>query len=201
MATSCDGVVDQSDYLLFLGLFPGQALVCSLYETGGIRSCEIGSVMFGDAADMELVRLAIPRRTYTQSHIDYVIEAIFEAKEQAGKLPGYRSSAGASSLYGQVRSNHMIERTILRLFAIHNKRPGSNKRQHKSLLLRPDRYSRKTRQYPRPLAALSSSKASGYHRTATSKSATASTQVHDFRHRTSCSTDCETQPKELRSRL
>jgi len=65
--------------------YPGQALVCELYKKGGIRSVEIGSVMFGkyDAkknlipASMELVRLAIPRRVYTQSHIEYVIE-VFE---------------------------------------------------------------------------------------------------------------------------
>ncbi len=65
--------------------YPGQALVCELYVTGGIRSCEIGSVMFGKydenknliPASMELVRLAIPRRVYTQSHIEYVIE-VFE---------------------------------------------------------------------------------------------------------------------------
>jgi tryptophanase len=62
--------------------YPGQALVCELYRLGGIRCCEIGSVMFGkyDAegrlvpAARELVRLAIPRRVYTQSHIDYVVE-------------------------------------------------------------------------------------------------------------------------------
>jgi tryptophanase len=70
--------------------FPGQALACGLYEAGGIRSCEIGSVMMGEHAHMELVRLAIPRRTYTQSHIDYVIEIIEEVNEQAGSLPGYR---------------------------------------------------------------------------------------------------------------
>jgi tryptophanase len=66
--------------------YPGQALVCELYKIGGIRCCEIGSVMFGkyDAsgklipAPMELVRLAIPRRVYTQSHIDYVIEVFDE---------------------------------------------------------------------------------------------------------------------------
>lgn len=65
--------------------YPGQALVCELYLTGGIRSCEIGSVMFGKydeagkliPASMELVRLAIPRRVYTQSHIEYVVE-VFE---------------------------------------------------------------------------------------------------------------------------
>jgi len=62
--------------------FPGQAVVAGLYREGGIRSCEIGSVMFGGgghaAPPLELVRLAIPRRTYTQSHIDYVVE-VFEA--------------------------------------------------------------------------------------------------------------------------
>lgn len=58
--------------------FPGQALVCGLYRQAGIRACEIGSVMFakgGVRPPMELVRLAIPRRVYTQSHMDYVIEA------------------------------------------------------------------------------------------------------------------------------
>ena len=70
--------------------FPGQALACALYEAGGIRSCEIGSVMMGEHAHMELVRLAIPRRTYTQSHIDYVIEVIVGLKERASSLPGYR---------------------------------------------------------------------------------------------------------------
>jgi tyrosine phenol-lyase len=56
--------------------FPGQALVCALYRAGGIRACEIGSVFAGPhgRARMELVRLAIPRRVYTQSHIDYVVE-------------------------------------------------------------------------------------------------------------------------------
>ncbi len=77
--------------------FPGQTLACAMYEHGGIRSCEIGSVMFGDA-DMELVRLAIPRRTYTQSHIDYVIEAIVETKQVADKLPGYRITESPQAL-------------------------------------------------------------------------------------------------------
>src|SRR5450631_4193008 len=54
--------------------FPGVALTCELYLEGGIRSVEIGGLMFGKSAKMDLVRLAIPRRVYTQSHIDYVIE-------------------------------------------------------------------------------------------------------------------------------
>jgi tryptophanase len=78
--------------------FPGQALVVELFRVGGIRSVEIGSVMFGkdDAAGrliparMELVRLAIPRRVYTQSHIDYVIEAVLEVLAHREGLRGYR---------------------------------------------------------------------------------------------------------------
>ena len=78
--------------------YPGHAVAVELYRWAGIRSCEIGSVMFGkyDAqgrlipAKMELVRMAIPRRVYTQSHIDYVIEAIVEVFENRSKIPGYR---------------------------------------------------------------------------------------------------------------
>ncbi len=70
--------------------FPGQALAIELYRHAGIRSCEIGSVMFGDAAQMELVRLAIPRRVYTQSQIDYVIEAICEIHERRETISGVR---------------------------------------------------------------------------------------------------------------
>ncbi|MFQ5490962.1 MAG: tryptophanase [Phycisphaerae bacterium] len=72
--------------------FPGQSVACALYCHAGIRACEIGSVMFGQAArpDMELVRLAIPRRTYTQSHIDYVIEGILEVHTQRDTLRGMR---------------------------------------------------------------------------------------------------------------
>ncbi|ADB36891.1 tryptophanase [Spirosoma linguale] len=77
--------------------YPGQALVCALYETGGIRACEIGSVMFGkyDAAGqlipapLDLVRLAIPRRVYTQSHIDYVAEVIEEVYTNREALFGF----------------------------------------------------------------------------------------------------------------
>ena len=77
--------------------YPGQSLAVALYETGGIRSCEIGTVMFGlrpdgseHAAPLDLVRLAIPRRTYTQSHIDYVIEVCAEVAGRAASLPGFR---------------------------------------------------------------------------------------------------------------
>ncbi|HHN77984.1 MAG TPA: tryptophanase [Phycisphaerales bacterium] len=73
--------------------FPGQSVVCGLYREGGIRSCEIGSVMFGGEGGpppMELVRLAIPRRVYTQSHIDYVAEVFIALKEKAGALRGMR---------------------------------------------------------------------------------------------------------------
>jgi tryptophanase len=68
--------------------FPGQALAVELYRHAGIRSVEIGSVMFGDAARHELLRLAIPRRVYTQSHIDYVVEAILEVNQHKDKIRG-----------------------------------------------------------------------------------------------------------------
>ena len=73
--------------------FPGIALVNALYTEGGIRACEIGSVMFGSEgkpASMELVRLAMPRRLYTQSHIDYVVEIAAIVKAIAHGLRGYR---------------------------------------------------------------------------------------------------------------
>ena len=80
--------------------FPGQALVCALYRIAGVRSVELGGVMFGKTkamsgevsnigpAKMELVRLAIPRRVYTQSHMDYVIEALVEISKNKDKLKG-----------------------------------------------------------------------------------------------------------------
>ncbi len=68
--------------------FPGQALAVELYRHAGIRSVEIGSVMFGGAARHELLRLAIPRRVYTQSHIDYVVEAILEVNERKEQIRG-----------------------------------------------------------------------------------------------------------------
>jgi tryptophanase len=70
--------------------FPGVALACELYLEGGVRSVEIGTLMFGAAANMDLVRLAIPRRTYTQSHIDYVIEVILEVWNRRRQMRGLR---------------------------------------------------------------------------------------------------------------
>ena len=70
--------------------FPGQSLAVELYLEGGIRGCEIGTVMFAAAAQMELVRLAIPRRVYTQSHIDYVIEVILNVFKNKDRLKGMR---------------------------------------------------------------------------------------------------------------
>jgi tryptophanase len=78
--------------------YPAQALAVELYRDGGVRGVEIGSVMFGAVQDdgsevpaaMELVRLAIPRRTYTQSHIDYVGEVVLSVAEHAESISGYR---------------------------------------------------------------------------------------------------------------
>jgi tryptophanase len=87
--------------------FPGQALVCALYKHAGIRSVEIGSVMFGrvdpDTGEssrppMELVRLAIPRRVYTQSHIDYVVEAVCEVFSYREQLRGLRITEAPAAL-------------------------------------------------------------------------------------------------------
>jgi tryptophanase len=79
--------------------YPAQALAVELYRNGGVRGVEIGTVMFGrpsagggpdEPATMELVRLAIPRRTYTQSHIDYVAEVVIDVANQAESIGGYR---------------------------------------------------------------------------------------------------------------
>ncbi len=70
--------------------FPGVALAAELYIQGGIRSVEIGTLMFGAAAKMDLVRLAIPRRVYTQSHIDYVIEVILEVWKRRAQIRGMK---------------------------------------------------------------------------------------------------------------
>jgi len=68
--------------------FPGVALACEFYLEGGIRSVEIGTLMFAHAAKMDLVRLAIPRRVYTQSHIDYVVEVILEVWRKRQQMSG-----------------------------------------------------------------------------------------------------------------
>ena len=85
--------------------YPGQALAVALYESGGVRGCEIGTVMFGRRPDgtehpapLDLVRLAIPRRTYTQSHIDYVIEVCADVAAKAPQLRGYRIVEQAPTL-------------------------------------------------------------------------------------------------------
>ena len=85
--------------------YPGQSLAVALFEAGGVRACEIGSVMFGRQPDgsevpaaMELVRLAIPRRTYTQSHVDYVIEVVSAVARDAASLPGYRMTYEPAAL-------------------------------------------------------------------------------------------------------
>ncbi|MGZ4412777.1 MAG: tryptophanase [Gaiellaceae bacterium] len=77
--------------------YPGQVLAVALYEAGGVRGCEIGTVMFGrrpdgteEPAPLDLVRLAIPRRTYTQSHIDYVAEVCANVAEHRTELRGLR---------------------------------------------------------------------------------------------------------------
>jgi tryptophanase len=78
--------------------FPGVALAAELYLEGGIRSVEIGTLMFGAVAKMDLVRLAIPRRVYTQSHIDYVVEIILEVWKKRGSIRGLQLKSEAPFL-------------------------------------------------------------------------------------------------------
>jgi tryptophanase len=78
--------------------FPGVALAAELYLEGGIRSVEIGTLMFGAAAKMDLVRLAIPRRVYTQSHIDYVVEVILDVCKNRERIRGLKLSYEAPFL-------------------------------------------------------------------------------------------------------
>ncbi len=86
--------------------YPGQSIVCEMYLEGGVRAVEIGSVMFGKydekgkliPAMMELVRLAIPRRVYTQSHIDYVAEVMIEVFKNRDKMKGYEITYEAPML-------------------------------------------------------------------------------------------------------
>ncbi|MCP4498373.1 MAG: tryptophanase [Deltaproteobacteria bacterium] len=85
--------------------YPGQVLATELYAKGGVRGCEIGTVMFGMQPDgtevpaaMDLVRLAIPRRVYTQSHMDYVVEAMVKAAASAKEHPGFRITEAPAAL-------------------------------------------------------------------------------------------------------
>ncbi|HXZ99927.1 MAG TPA: tryptophanase [Candidatus Binatia bacterium] len=86
---------------------PGQSLACALYSEGGVRSVEVGTVMFGRTdpvtgdqvpAAMDLLRLALPRRVYTQSHVDYVIEVAGHVAERRDRLGGYRIVGEPSAL-------------------------------------------------------------------------------------------------------
>ncbi len=70
--------------------FPAQSLGCAFYEEGGVRGVEIGTLMFGESAKLELLRLAIPRRVYTQSHIDYVVEVGGQVAKRGCDLRGFR---------------------------------------------------------------------------------------------------------------
>ncbi len=98
--------------------FPGQSIVCELYIVGGVRTVEIGSVMFGKhdksgnliSPPMELVRFAIPRRVYTQSHIDYVAEVVIEVFNNRDKLLGYEFTYEAPVLRHFTAKFKLIER-------------------------------------------------------------------------------------------
>lgn len=92
--------IDAKEFLPHIPIdqYPGQALVCALYEEGGVRGVEIGSLMFGKydeagkliPAQLELVRLAMPRRVYTQSHIDYVSEVIIDVFQRRKEITGLK---------------------------------------------------------------------------------------------------------------
>ncbi len=92
--------IDAREFLPHIpsGQFPGVALAAELYLEGGIRAVEIGTLMFGAAAKMDLVRLAIPRRVYTQSHIDYVVEVILEVWKNREQIHGLKLSHEAPFL-------------------------------------------------------------------------------------------------------
>ncbi len=78
--------------------FPGQALVCALYLEGGVRAVEVGSAMLGAAARMELVRLAIPRRVYSQEHLEWVVDALVRIRDRASSISGMRLVEGEGPL-------------------------------------------------------------------------------------------------------
>jgi tryptophanase len=96
-----------------LDQFPGAALAAELYLEGGIRSVEIGRLMFGAAAQMDLVRLAIPRRVYTQSHIDYVVEVILEVWKKRRQIQGLKLIYEAPFLRHFTARMEPVEQTVL----------------------------------------------------------------------------------------
>jgi tryptophanase len=92
--------VDATAALPHLGRhdLPGQSLACAMYLAGGVRTCEIGELMFGEASPpQELVRFALPRRVYTQSHVDYVAEVAREVALVRSRLPAMRIVEGAGA--------------------------------------------------------------------------------------------------------
>jgi len=92
--------------------FPGVALAAELYLEGGIRSVEIGTLMFGAAAQMDLVRLAIPRRVYTQSHIDYVVEVILDVWKHRERIQGLKISYEAAFLRHFTARLELVEQPV-----------------------------------------------------------------------------------------
>jgi tryptophanase len=94
--------------------FPGVALAAELYLEGGIRSVEIGTLMFGAAAKMDLVRLAIPRRVCTQSHIDYVVEIILEVWKNRDRIQGLKLSHEAPFLRHFTERLERVESVLAR---------------------------------------------------------------------------------------
>ncbi len=109
--------------------FPGVALATELYLEGGIRSVEIGSLMFAGAAKMELVRLAIPRRVYTQSHIDYVVEIILQVFARREQICGMKLT---------------YEAPFLRHFTAHLEPSGSRGDQHDQAVILSECVSRRS---------------------------------------------------------
>ena len=95
--------------------FPGVALAAELYLEGGIRSVEIGGLMFGAAAKMDLVRLAIPRRVYTQSHIDYVVEVILEVWKRRESIHGLKLTYEAPFLRHFTARLEPVEQSVAQL--------------------------------------------------------------------------------------
>jgi tyrosine phenol-lyase len=93
--------------------FPGVALAAELYLEGGIRSVEIGTLMFGAAAKMDLVRLAIPRRVYTQSHVDYVVEVILEVWKKRHEIQGLKLTYEAPFLRHFTAKLAPVEQPVL----------------------------------------------------------------------------------------